>query len=90
MEESIFWLTWLFLGDYYKTYGSGSKSVQGFVEAGLDDPKQFINSPSWNASAPFIVEDETYNYVTGAVSAGCVDAGEEGRGDGRRGDVKVM
>ena len=65
MEESIFWLTWLFLGDYYKTYGSGSKSVQGFVEDGLDNPKQFVNSPSWNASVPFIVEDETYNYVTG-------------------------
>ena len=65
MEESIFWLTRLFLGDYYKTYGYGSKSVQRFVEDGLDDPKQFVNSPSWNASAPFIVEDETYNYVTG-------------------------
>jgi putative intracellular protease/amidase len=65
MEESIFWLTRLFLGDYYKTYGSGSKNVQRFVEDGLDDPKQFVNSPSWNARAPFIVEDETYNYVTG-------------------------
>jgi putative intracellular protease/amidase len=65
MEESIFWLTRLFLGDYYKTYGYCSKSVQKFVEDGLDDPKQFVNSRSWNAGAPFIVEDETYNYVTG-------------------------
>ena len=65
MEESIFWLTRPFLGDYYKTYGYGSKSVQKFVEDGLDEPKQFVNSPNWNASAPFIVEDETYNYVTG-------------------------
>jgi putative intracellular protease/amidase len=65
MEESIFWLTRLFLGDYYKTYGYGSKSVQRFVEDGLDDPKQFVNSPSWKAGVPFIVEDETYNYVTG-------------------------
>jgi putative intracellular protease/amidase len=65
MEESIFWLTRPFLGDYYKTYGYGSKSVQRFVEDGLDDPKQFVNSPCWNASAPFIVEDETFNYVTG-------------------------
>jgi putative intracellular protease/amidase len=65
MEESIFWLTRPFLGDYYKTYGYGSKSVQRFVEDGLDDPKQFVNSPRWNATAPFIVEDEKYNYVTG-------------------------
>ena len=65
MEEGIFWLTRLFLGDYYKTYGYGSKSVQKFVEEGLDDPKQFVNSSSWNPIAPFIVEDETYNYVTG-------------------------
>jgi putative intracellular protease/amidase len=65
MEESIFWLTRLFLGDYYKTYGYGSKSVQKFVEDGLDDPKQFVKRRSWNVSAPFIVEDETYNYVTG-------------------------
>jgi putative intracellular protease/amidase len=65
MEEGIFWLTRLFLGDYYKTYGYGSKSVQRFVEDGLDDPRQFVNGPSWNAGAPFIVEDETYNYVTG-------------------------
>lgn len=65
MEESILWLTQLCLGDYYKTYGYGSKSVQRFVEDGLDDPKQFVNSPHWNATAPFIVEDEKYNYVTG-------------------------
>ncbi len=57
MEESIFWLTRLFLGDYYKTYGYGSKSVQGYVCDGLDNPNQFVNSP--------LVEDETFNYVTG-------------------------
>ena len=65
MEESIFWLTRLFLGDYYKTYGYGSKSVQRFVEDGLDSPDQFQNSPGWNPGAPFVVEDTTYNYVTG-------------------------
>jgi putative intracellular protease/amidase len=65
MEDSIFWLTRLFLGDYYKTYGYGSKSVQSFVQDGLDDPKQFVSGPIWKAGAPFIVEDETYNYVTG-------------------------
>ena len=31
MEQSIFWGTRLFLGDYYKTYGAGSESVQASV-----------------------------------------------------------
>lgn len=31
MEQSIFWGTRLFLGDYYKTYGAGSESVQTSV-----------------------------------------------------------
>lgn len=59
MEQSIFWGTRLFLGDYYKTYGAKSKSVQEFVEDGLDEPrKQFItDSPC--------VEDKTYRYVSG-------------------------
>ena len=62
MEQSIFWLTRLFLGDYYKTYGAGSKTVQAFVEDGLDDKAQFKGSLS---TRPFIVEDEVYRYVTG-------------------------
>ena len=31
MEQSIFWGTRLFLGDYYKTYGAGSESVERSV-----------------------------------------------------------
>ena len=47
MEQSIFWATRAFLGDYYKTYGAGSESVQASVERRLDDPKkQYSNSLS--------------------------------------------
>ena len=47
MEQSIFWATRAFLGDYYKTYGAGSESVQTSVEKRLDDPKkQYHNSLS--------------------------------------------
>ncbi len=31
MEQGIFWGTRAFLGDYYKTYGSGSESVETSV-----------------------------------------------------------
>ena len=31
MEQSIFWATRMFLGDYYKTYGAGSDSVETSV-----------------------------------------------------------
>ena len=40
-EESIFQSTRIFLGDYYKTYGAGSPSVQRVVTSKLDDPSQF-------------------------------------------------
>ena len=33
MEQSIFWATRLVLGDYYKTYGAGSESVEKSVRA---------------------------------------------------------
>ena len=33
MEQGIFWGTRLFLGDYYKTYGAGSESVETSVRA---------------------------------------------------------
>ena len=33
MEQGIFWATRAFLGDYYKTYGAGSDSVQTSVMA---------------------------------------------------------
>jgi putative intracellular protease/amidase len=45
MEGSIFWMTRLFLGDYYKTYGAGTDNVETFVRKKLDDPrKQYFNS----------------------------------------------
>lgn len=45
MEQGIFWATRPFLGDYYKTYGAGSESVQTAVSKQLDDPeKQYFNS----------------------------------------------
>ena len=31
MEQGIFWATRAFLGDYYKTYGAGSESVETSV-----------------------------------------------------------
>lgn len=46
MEQSIFWATRMFLGDYYKTYGAGSESVETSVKKRLDDPKQYHNSLS--------------------------------------------
>ena len=44
MEQSIYQATRLFLGDYYKTYGAGSPSVQEIVTKKLDNPSQFENS----------------------------------------------
>lgn len=38
MEQGIFWSTRLFLGDYYKTYGAGSDSVETAVKKKLDEP----------------------------------------------------
>ena len=35
MEQGIFWATRAFLGDYYKTYGAGSDSVQTSVMASV-------------------------------------------------------
>ena len=43
MEQGIFNATRLFLGDYYKTYGAGTPSVQEIVTDSLNDPSQFIN-----------------------------------------------
>ena len=60
-ETCIYQGTRLFLGDYYKTYGHGSPSVQEIVTAVLNSPDQFQSN--WGV-APFVVEDETYNYVS--------------------------
>lgn len=50
MEQSIFQATRLFMGEYYKTYGANSDSVQAIVTKKLDNPSQFKSS--WNGSAP--------------------------------------
>ncbi|KAH7395461.1 class I glutamine amidotransferase-like protein [Cadophora sp. MPI-SDFR-AT-0126] len=61
-EQSAFWGTRLFLGDYYKTYGAGSDDVETSVRKCLDDPdKQYKNSLGLT---PFVVEDQKYNYVS--------------------------
>ncbi|KAH6721651.1 class I glutamine amidotransferase-like protein [Leptodontidium sp. 2 PMI_412] len=61
-EQSAFWGTRLFLGDYYKTYGAGSDNVETSVRKCLDDPeKQYKNSLGMS---PFVVEDEKYNYIS--------------------------
>jgi putative intracellular protease/amidase len=46
MEQFIFHATRLFLGDYYKTYGKGTDSVQQIVSNRLADKKQFVSSMS--------------------------------------------
>ena len=43
-EQSIFWGTRLVLGDYYKTYGAGSESVEQSVTKRLDQSTQFRSS----------------------------------------------
>lgn len=73
MEEFIYQLTRVFLGDYYKTYGKGTPSVQQVVEGVLDDKKQFQTSFS---PGGFVVRDERYNYLSGRFPP---DAEELGR-----------
>ncbi|MCJ1407970.1 hypothetical protein MMC19_002042 [Ptychographa xylographoides] len=66
-EGTAYWSTRLFLGDYYKTYGAGSESVETSVKKRLDDPSaQFRSSLGM---APFVVEDEKYNYISGRFPA---------------------
>ena len=48
MEQSIYQATRWWLGDYYKTYGAGSPSVESFVTRELESPEQFKNS--WGMS----------------------------------------
>ena len=38
MEQGIFWATRAFLGDYYKTYGAGSESVETSVKFESSSP----------------------------------------------------
>ncbi|EGX89038.1 ThiJ/PfpI family protein [Cordyceps militaris CM01] len=60
-EQLAFWGTRLFLGDYYKTYGAGSDNVEESVTKVLEKPQDFKKSL---APAPFVVEDDKYNYIS--------------------------
>ncbi|VUC27749.1 unnamed protein product [Clonostachys rosea] len=61
MEQTIFWGTWAFLGDYYKTYGAWSENTATSVQKALADPKQLKTSMF---STPFVIEDENHNYIS--------------------------
>lgn len=63
MEQSIYWLTCPFLGSYYKTYGPGTNSVEGFVKARLDNPATQWKT-SWSGSA-FTHRDPKFRYLSG-------------------------
>lgn len=51
MEQSIFHATRLVLGDYYKTYGAGTDSVQTAITKKLGDPSQYKSSMG---TAPYV------------------------------------
>lgn len=63
MEQGIFWATRAFLGDYYKTFGAGTDSVETIVRRRLDNPgKQYKSSLS---GAPYVLDAYyvvVYNY----------------------------
>ncbi|EIN06054.1 class I glutamine amidotransferase-like protein [Punctularia strigosozonata HHB-11173 SS5] len=62
-EQGIWHATRPVLGDYYKTYGAGSPSVEQAVKAKLRDPKT-----QWKGGidplCANIVEDDAYNYIS--------------------------
>jgi len=60
-EQTAYWGTRVFLGDYYKTYGAGSEDVQTSITKVLASPTQFKATLN---PGPFIVEDEHYNYIS--------------------------
>ncbi|KAI1826386.1 class I glutamine amidotransferase-like protein [Xylaria intraflava] len=60
-EQTAYWSTRAFLGDYYKTFGHGSENVQQSVTKVLASPDQFKLSLN---PGPFVVEDEHYNYIS--------------------------
>ncbi|KAF1822032.1 class I glutamine amidotransferase-like protein [Dissoconium aciculare CBS 342.82] len=63
-ENAAYHSTRLFLGDYYKTYGAGTANVEEIVKAALRDPaKQWKSSA--NPAAPFLVENQDWNYISG-------------------------
>ncbi|KAH9890797.1 class I glutamine amidotransferase-like protein [Xylariomycetidae sp. FL2044] len=60
-EQGVYWATRPLLGDYYKTFGHGSESVEESVTKILGNPAQFRSSLN---PGGFIVEDEQYNYIS--------------------------
>lgn len=61
-EQTAYWGTRAFLGDYYKTYGAGSEDVEESVSKVLDDPEK-----QWKGSIgmrPWVIEDDKYNYIS--------------------------
>ncbi|KAI0402289.1 class I glutamine amidotransferase-like protein [Xylaria palmicola] len=60
-EQTAYWGTRAFLGDYYKTFGHGSENVQDSVTKALASPTQFKSTLN---PGPFVVEDENYNYIS--------------------------
>ncbi|KAI1274971.1 class I glutamine amidotransferase-like protein [Xylaria sp. FL0933] len=60
-EQTAYWGTRAFLGDYYKTFGHGSENVQESVTKALASPAQFKSTLN---PGPFVVEDENYNYIS--------------------------
>ncbi|KAF8996563.1 hypothetical protein BDZ89DRAFT_1084144 [Hymenopellis radicata] len=68
MERSITTVTRPLLGDYYRTYGHDSPTVEAYVARTLDDAGQFKTGPgfwSGRVGKPFVVVDERYRYVSG-------------------------
>ncbi|KAF2771552.1 class I glutamine amidotransferase-like protein [Teratosphaeria nubilosa] len=63
-ESSVYHGTRLVLGDYYKTYGASSPTVQTVVRKALKIPnKQWLCSAI--LTSPFVVEDKFHNYISG-------------------------
>ncbi|KAH9810509.1 class I glutamine amidotransferase-like protein [Teratosphaeria destructans] len=63
-ESSVYHGTRLVLGDYYKTYGGNSPTVETVVRKALKSPnKQWLCSAI--LTSPFVVEDKFHNYISG-------------------------
>ena len=63
-EDLAYHGTKLVLGDYYKTYGAGTANVEDIVKKTLNNPETQWKSSS-SMLAPFIVQDPTWNYISG-------------------------
>ena len=63
-EDTVYWGTRTFLGDYYKTYGASTPNVETVILKCLKDPNRQWRS-SVNPATPLVVEDERYNYLSG-------------------------